>query len=125
MGSRLLKLLAVLAVSLVTFLPLSVCQKTTGDIDERSLTRAVLWLPGCALTLTDQATGAVRKTTSNAQAISPFSTCLRNYTITRQRKVQGAVQKDVECTCHGDDAHPGVGDRRRHGNGAVEAKAVL
>src|SRR5712664_4558529 len=67
MGSRLLKLIAVLAVSLVTFLPLSFAQKTTGDIDGTVTDQSGAMLPGCALTLTDQATGAVRKTTSTAQ----------------------------------------------------------
>src|ERR1700724_3814165 len=67
MGSRLLKLIAVLAVSLVTFLPLSFAQKTTGDIDGTVTDQSGAVLPGCALTLTDQANGAVRNTTSHEQ----------------------------------------------------------
>src|ERR1700682_2428004 len=72
MGSRLLKLIAVLAVSLVTFLPLSFAQTTTGDIDGTVTDQSGAMLPGCAVTLTDQANGAVRKTTSNAQGNFSF-----------------------------------------------------
>ena len=66
------KLIAVLAVSLVTFLPFSFAQKTTGDIDGTVTDQSGAVLPGCALTLTNQATGAVRKTTSNTQGNFSF-----------------------------------------------------
>src|ERR1700681_429134 len=66
------KLIAVLAVSLVIFLPFSFAQTTTGDIDGTVTDQSGAMLPGCALTLTDQANGAVRKTTSNAQGNFSF-----------------------------------------------------
>jgi hypothetical protein len=72
MGSRLLKLIAVLAVSSVMFLPVSFAQKTTGDIDGTVTDQSAAAVPDCALTLTDQATGAVRKTTSDAQGNFSF-----------------------------------------------------
>src|SRR6202140_3860932 len=97
MGSRLLKLLAVLAVSLVTFLPLSFAQKTTGDIDGTVTDQSGAMLPGAALTLTDQATGAVRKTTSNAQGNFSFLNLpVGAYTITATKEGFKALsQKDV------------------------------
>lgn len=72
MGSRLSKLIAVLAVSSVTFLPLSFAQKTTGDIRGTVTDQSGAAVPGSALTLTDQAAGSVRKTTSNAQGDFSF-----------------------------------------------------
>ncbi len=98
MGSRLLKLIAVLAVSLVTFLPLSFAQKTTGDIDGTVTDQSGAMLPGCALTLTDQATGAVRKTTSNAQGSFSFLTLpVGNYTINATKEgFKALTQKNVE-----------------------------
>jgi len=98
MGSRLLKLIAVLAVSLVTFLPLSFAQKTTGDIDGTVTDQSGAMLPGCALTLTDQATGAVRKTTSNAQGNFSFLNLpVGTYTISATKEGFKALsQKDVE-----------------------------
>src|SRR4029077_5294737 len=97
MGSRLLKLIAVLAVSLVTFLPLSFAQKTTGDIDGTVTDQSGAVLPGCALTLTNQTTGAVRKTTSNAQGNFSFlQLTVGNYTITATKEGFKALsQKDV------------------------------
>jgi Carboxypeptidase regulatory-like domain len=98
MGSRLLKLIAVLAVSLVTFLPLSFAQKTTGDIDGTVTDQSGAVLPGCALTLTDQANGAVRKTTSNAQGNFSFLNLpVGIYTISATKEGFKALsQKDVE-----------------------------
>src|SRR5437588_6436895 len=98
MGSRLLKLIAVLAVSLVTFLPLSFAQKSTGDIDGTVTDQSGAVLPGCALTLTDQATGAVRKTTSNAQGNFSFLTLpVGSYTISATKEGFKALsQKNVE-----------------------------
>jgi hypothetical protein len=98
MGSRLLKLIAVLAVSLVTFLPLSFAQKTTGDIDGTVTDQSGAVLPGCALTLTDQATGNSRKTTSNAQGNYSFLNLpVGNYTINVTKEgFKALAQKDVE-----------------------------
>ena len=98
MGSRLLKLIAVLAVSLVTFLPFSFAQKTTGDIDGTVTDQSGAVLPGCALTLTNQATGAVRKTTSNAQGNFSFlQLTVGTYTINATKEGFKALsQKDVE-----------------------------
>jgi len=97
MGSRLLKLIVVLAVSLVTFLPLSFAQKTTGDIDGTVTDQSGAVLPGCALTLTNQTTGAVRKTTSNAQGNFSFlQLTVGNYTITATKDgFKTLSQKDV------------------------------
>src|ERR1700730_3541217 len=98
MGSRLLRLIAVLAVSLVTFLPLSFAQKTTGDIDGTVTDQSGAVLPGCALTLTDQATGNSRKTTSNAQGNYSFLNLpVGTYTINVTKEGFKALsQKDVE-----------------------------
>ncbi len=97
MGSRLLKLIAVLAVSFVTFVPFSFAQKTTGDIDGTVTDQSGAMLPGCALTLTDQANGAVRKTTSNAQGSFSFLNLpVGTYTITATKEGFKALsQKDV------------------------------
>lgn len=97
MGSRLLKLIAVLAVSLPTFLPLSFAQKTTGDIDGTVTDQSGAMLPGCALTLTDQTNGAVRKTTSNAQGNFSFLNLpVGTYTISATKEGFKAMsQKDV------------------------------
>jgi hypothetical protein len=98
MGSRLLKLIAVLAVSLVTLLPLSFAQKTTGDIDGTVTDQSGAMLPGCALTLTDQANGAVRKTTSNAQGNFSFLNLpVGTYTLAATKEGFKALsQKNVE-----------------------------
>src|SRR6266853_5193643 len=98
MGSRLLKLIAVLAVSLVTFLPFSFAQKTTGDIDGTVIDQSRAVLPGCALTLTNQANGAVRNTTSNAQGNFSFLNLpVGTYTISATKEGFKALsQKDVE-----------------------------
>ena len=72
MGSSLLKLIAVLAVSTVMFLPFSFAQKTTGDIDGTVTDQSGAAIPGCAVTVSDQATGSVRKTTSDAQGDFSF-----------------------------------------------------
>ena len=97
MGSM-LKLIAVLAVSLVILLPLSFAQKTTGDIDGTVTDQSGAMLPGCALTLTNQATGAVRTTTSNAQGNFSFLNLpVGNYTISATKEGFKALsQKDVE-----------------------------
>ena len=72
MGSNLLKLVAVLAVSLVMCLPLSFAQKTTGDIEGTVTDQSGAVIPGCALTLTDQSNGAERKGDSDAQGHFSF-----------------------------------------------------
>jgi hypothetical protein len=83
MGSRLLKLIAVLAVSLVIFLPCSFAQKTSGDIHGTVTDPSGAAVPGSALTLTEQATGAKRKTTSDAQGDFSFLQLpVGTYTIT-------------------------------------------
>jgi hypothetical protein len=83
MGSRLLKLIAVLAITAVVFLPNSLAQKTTGDISGNVGDQSGAAIPGSALTLTDQATGAARKTTSDAQGNFSFlQVPVGNYTLT-------------------------------------------
>jgi hypothetical protein len=91
------KLIAVLAVSLVIFLPFSFAQTTTGDIDGTVTDQSGAMLPGCALTLTDQANGAVRKTTSNAQGNFSFlQVPAGTYTISATKVGFKALsQKDV------------------------------
>src|SRR5436853_421390 len=83
MGSSLLKLIAVLLVSSVMFLPLSFAQTTTGDIGGTVTDQTGAAVPGCALTLTDQATRAERKTTSDAQGDFSFRQLpVGSYTLT-------------------------------------------
>jgi Carboxypeptidase regulatory-like domain len=98
MGSRLLKLIAVLAVSSVIFVPLSVAQQTTGDIDGTVTDQSGAVLPDCSLTLRDQAKGAVRKTTSNAQGNFTFQKVeIGNYTLTATKEGFKTIsQKDLE-----------------------------
>jgi len=97
MGSTLFKLVAVFVVSLVVFLPFSFAQKTTGDIDGRVTDQSGAVLPGSAVTLTDQATGAVRRTTSNEQGSFSFLQLpVGTYTITATKEGFKTVsQKDV------------------------------
>src|SRR5437763_1663715 len=97
MGSRLSKLTAVLVLSLVVFLPFSFAQKTTGDINGIVTDQSGAVLPACTLTLTDQATGAVRKTTSNSQGNFGFLQLpVGEYTITATKEGFKTVsQKDV------------------------------
>src|ERR1700675_1691195 len=92
------KLIAVLAVSLVILLRFSFAQKTTGDIDGTVIDQSGAVLPGCAVTLTNQATGAVRKTTSNAQGNFSFLELeAGTYTISAAKQGFKALsQKDVE-----------------------------
>ncbi len=98
MGSKLLKLIAVLAVSSVMFLPVSFAQQTTGDINGAVTDPSGAVLPGCAVTLTDQANGAVRKTTSDAQGSFKFlQVPVGNYTITGTKEgFKTVTQKNVE-----------------------------
>src|SRR5260370_30705133 len=98
MGPRLLNLMAVKAVTLFKFRPCSFAQKTTGDIDGTVTDQSGAVLPGCAMTLTNQATGAVRKTTSNAQGNYSFLNLpVGSYTINATKEGFKALsQKDVE-----------------------------
>ena len=96
MSSRLLKLIAVLAVS-VMFLPFAFAQTNTGDIDGTATDQSAAALPGASLTLTDQANGAVRKTTSDASGHFSFlQVPVGTYTITGTKDGFKTVsQKDV------------------------------
>src|SRR5258708_10199348 len=86
MGSRLVRLIVVLAISAVVFLPYSFAQKTTGDIKGTVTDSSGAAVPGGALTLTDQATGASRKTTSDAQGSFSFLDLpVGNYTLTTKK----------------------------------------
>ena len=98
MGSRLLKLIAVLALSSVIFLPFSFAQKTAGDINGTVMDQSGAAIPGCALTLTDTATGSARKTTSNAQGNFSFLDLpVGTYTLTSTKGGFKTVsQNDVE-----------------------------
>jgi hypothetical protein len=98
MGSRLLRLIAVLAVSAVMFLPFSVAQLTTGDISGTVTDPSGAAVPSCALTLTNQSTGAVRKATSDAQGNFGFLQLeIGNYTLTTTKSGFKTVsQKNVE-----------------------------
>src|SRR5579859_2196289 len=83
MGFRLFKLVAVVAVSAVTFLPLSFAQQNTGDIHGTVTDPSGAAVPSSELTLTDQATGAVRKTASDVQGGFNFlQVPVGNYTLT-------------------------------------------
>src|SRR6266700_3080398 len=98
MGPRLLKLIAVLAISSVMFLPFSFAQQNTGDIHGTVTDPSGAVLPGCGLTLNDQATGAGRKTTSDAQGNFSFlQLSVGAYTITATKEGFKTVsQKGVE-----------------------------
>jgi len=98
MGSKLLKLIAVLAVSLMVFVPLSFAQTTTGDINGAVTDPSNAPIPGASLTLTDQVTGATRKTTSDAQGGFAFlQVPVGTYTITGTKDSFKTVsQKGVE-----------------------------
>jgi len=96
MASR-LKLFAVFAVFSLTFLPYSFAQKDTGDIHGTVTDQSDAMIPGCAIKLTDQATGAGRKTTSDAQgAFSFLQLPVGTYTITASKDGFKTVsQKDL------------------------------
>jgi hypothetical protein len=98
MESRLLKLIAVLALSSVMFIPFSFAQKTAGDLDGTVTDQSGAAVPGCALTLTDRATGAARKTTSDAQGNFSFLELpVGTYTLTATKDGFKTVsQKDLE-----------------------------
>lgn len=97
MRSKLLKLIAVLAIFSVTFVPFSVAQKTTGDVSGTITDPSGAAVAGSAVTLTDQATGAVRKATSNAQGNFSFPQVpVGAYTITATKEgFKTMSQKDV------------------------------
>jgi hypothetical protein len=98
MGSWLLKLIAVLSVCSVIFLPSSFAQQTSGDIHGTVVDPSGAAVPNSALTLTDQATGAERKATSNAQGDFTFlQVPVGTYTITATKEGFKTVsQKGVE-----------------------------
>jgi len=98
MGSRLLKLIAVLAVSSVIFLPASFAQSNSGDVNGTVTDQSGAAILGSVITLTDQATGAVRKTTSDAQGNFSFlQLSVGGYTITATKEGFKTVsQKGVE-----------------------------
>src|SRR5579864_6371470 len=97
MGSRLLKLIAVLAVSSVMVLPFAFAQQTTGDVHGTVTDQSGAAVPGSALTLTDQATGAARKTTSDSQGNFSFLELpVGTYTLTSTKDGFKTVsQKDM------------------------------
>jgi hypothetical protein len=97
MGSSLLKLIAVLAVSSVMFLPLSFAQTTTGDIGGTVTDQTGAAVPECALTLTDQATAAQRKTASDSQGNFSFLQLpVGTYTLTATKAgFKTTSQRDV------------------------------
>jgi hypothetical protein len=97
MGSRLFKLVVLLALSSVMFLPVSFAQSTTGDIDGTVTDQSAAAVPSSSLTLTDQATGAVRKTTSDAQGNFSFLEIpVGTYTLTTTKSGFKTVsQKDL------------------------------
>ena len=91
------KLFAILGVFSLTFLPYSFAQKNTGDIHGTVTDPSDAMIPGCAITLTDQDTGAVRKTTSDAQgAFSFLQLPVGTYTVTASKDGFKTVsQKDL------------------------------
>ncbi|HET8826138.1 MAG TPA: carboxypeptidase regulatory-like domain-containing protein [Terriglobales bacterium] len=87
MRSKLLKLIAVLAIFSVAFLPLAFAQETTGGISGTVTDPSGAAVPGSAVTLTDQATGAARKATSSAQGSFGFAQVpVGTYTITATKE---------------------------------------
>src|SRR5260370_10117169 len=98
MGSRLLKLNVVLGVSAVMFLPFSFAQQNIGDINGTVTDPSGAAVPSCALTLTNQATGAVRNTTSGALGNFSFLQIeVGSYTLTTTKAGFKTVsQKNVE-----------------------------
>jgi hypothetical protein len=80
------------------FLPFSFAQTTTGDISGTVTDPSGAAVPSCSLTLTNQATGAVRKATSDAQGNFNFLQLeIGNYTLTTTKTGFKTVsQKNVE-----------------------------
>src|SRR6476661_4446809 len=97
MGSKLLKFIAVLAVSVILLVPSSFAQKTTGDISGTVTDQSGAAIPGSALTLTDPATGVARKTTSDAAGNFSFlQVAVGNYTLSATKEGFKTVsQRDV------------------------------
>src|ERR1700747_1921459 len=97
MVSRLFKLIVVLALSSVMFLPFSFAQKTAGDINGKVTDPSGAAVPDCSLTLSDQANGVERKTTSDAQGNFSFlDLSVGTYTLTATKAGFKTVsQKDL------------------------------
>src|SRR5260370_22004449 len=87
----------IFAVCSLPSLPYSFAQKNTGDIHGTVTDPSDALIAGCALTLTDQDTGAVRKTTSDAQgAFSFLQLPVGTYTVTASKDGFKTVsQKDL------------------------------
>lgn len=96
MASR-LKLFAILAVFSLMSLPYSFAQKNTGDIHGTVTDPSDAMIPGCAIKLTDQDTGAVRKTTSDVQGSFSFlEVPVGTYTVTASKDgFKTLSQKDL------------------------------
>src|SRR3984893_11580089 len=97
MGARLFKLIVVLAISSVMFLPFSLAQQNTGDVDGTVTDQSGAAVPGSALTLNDQANGTVPTTTSDAQGHFSFLQLpVGSYTLTAKKEgFKTESQKDV------------------------------
>lgn len=97
MAFRLSRLFAVLAISAMIVLPYSFAQRNTGDLHGTVTDQSGAVVPGAAITLTDQATGAVRKTTSGDQGdFNILQLPVGNYTVTASKAGFKTVsQKDL------------------------------
>jgi hypothetical protein len=97
MALRMLKWFAVLLFISVLVVPLSFAQTNTGDISGTVTDQSGAVVPGCALTLTDQATGATRKAVSDSDGNFSFrQVSVGTYTITTSKEGFKTVsQKDV------------------------------
>ena len=69
MGSRLLKLIAVLAVFSVMFLPFSFAQKTTGDISGTVTDPSGAVVPGATINVTNLDTKSVHSSTTDGEGV--------------------------------------------------------
>jgi len=97
MASRFLRSFALLAVLSLTILPYAFAQKNSGDIHGTITDSSGAVIPGCQLTLTDPSTGAVRKTTTDAQGdFNILQLPVGTYTITASHEgFKTVTQKDL------------------------------
>ena len=97
MAFRMFKLFAVLFVCAVLVAPLSFAQTNTGDISGTVTDESGAVIPGCALTLTDQATSAERKAVSDTEGNFSFrQVAVGTYTITTNKSgFKTLSQRDV------------------------------